>query len=43
MVRVGAGYRLGDLVRNLGGVQIVCAFGPHLVTKESPNDLKAEE
>ena len=38
-----AGDRVGVLVRNLGGVQIICAFGPYLENKESSNNLKTEE
>lgn len=48
MVAVGFGGRkaedrVGDLVRNLGRVQIMYAFGLYLVSKESSNYLKTEE
>lgn len=48
MVAVGAGGRkamdrVGDLVRNLDGVQIVYAFGLYLVSKKPSNYLKTEE
>lgn len=35
--------RVGDLVRNLDGVQILYAFGPYLVSKKPSNYLKTEE
>lgn len=34
---------MGDILRNLGGVWIVYAFGLYLVSKVSLNDLKTEE
>lgn len=48
MVAVGAEERqardrVGDILRNLGGVRIVYAFGPYFVSKVSLNDLKTEE
>lgn len=48
MVAVGAGSkkaedRVGDLARNLDGVQIACAFGLYLVNEKPSDYLKTEE